>query len=113
MEQTVAPKPGAKRRRAAGTALFWAAAIMAPIWATVRLFGLESSLLAATPATQLMAFTPYVAALSVVPLLIALGNRRWKTAAVAFAAAIALAFCVIPRTIATGQPSTAKGGPEL
>lgn len=61
----------------------------------------------------LLAFTPYIAATSVVPLIVAMGLRRWPAAAVAGVAAAALVAVVIPR--AFGGPTEPAGsqGPVL
>jgi endonuclease/exonuclease/phosphatase family metal-dependent hydrolase len=59
-------------RRVRSTA-FWAAMVPAPLWALIRAFGWEAGWLRATPATQVVAFTPYAAVLSVVPLGMAAG----------------------------------------
>jgi endonuclease/exonuclease/phosphatase (EEP) superfamily protein YafD len=58
---------------------------------------------------QLMAFTPYVALASLVPVALALLGRRWWVAGVAGAVCLALAVCVLPRSF--GSPSTMDGVP--
>nr|WP_296073314.1 endonuclease/exonuclease/phosphatase family protein [uncultured Actinoplanes sp.] len=75
------------------------------IWAAIRLFGLEGGAL--VPA---MAFTPYVAAWSLLPLAIAVRARRWPVAGPAALATAALATgvlaaCVLPRALPGRQPS--------
>jgi endonuclease/exonuclease/phosphatase (EEP) superfamily protein YafD len=72
-----------------------AALVAAPCvaWAMARALGLE----AGYPLVPVMAFTPYVAALSVLPVLVALGLRAWRVAIVAAAAALVLAGAVLPR----------------
>ncbi|GAA3120036.1 endonuclease/exonuclease/phosphatase family protein [Streptosporangium carneum] len=52
----------------------------------------------------LIAFTPYVAAASAVPLLLALGLRRWAASAVALATSVTLAAVVLPRHFTDGNP---------
>jgi endonuclease/exonuclease/phosphatase family metal-dependent hydrolase len=56
-----------------------------------------------------MAFTPYVAAASVIPLGMALLTRQWWVAGVAALACVALGLCVLPR--AFGSASTMDGVP--
>lgn len=53
----------------------------------------------------LLAFTPYVAALSALPVIVAAALRRWAPAAVALMAAVALAVTVLPRAFAGGAPA--------
>jgi endonuclease/exonuclease/phosphatase (EEP) superfamily protein YafD len=64
-------------------------------WALVRVLGLDLR----HPLVALMAFTPYVAALSPLPVLLALVLRRWVVAAVAAVAALALAAVLLPRAV--------------
>src|SRR5436305_2778295 len=54
-----------------------------------------------------VAFTPYAALSSPVPLLVALATRQWGAAAAAGAALVALAVVVLPRLL--GQPETGPG----
>jgi len=76
------------------------------LWSVIRIGGLEDG----RWSVQLMAFTPYAACCSVVPLVIALALRRWWTAGVAAATCLALVACVAPRAI----PNLGHGtGPEL
>ncbi|MEU4833453.1 endonuclease/exonuclease/phosphatase family protein [Streptosporangium sp. NPDC023615] len=61
------------------SALVWPAVLPRAVWAVLRVGGW-------TPVRQwvpLVAFTPYVAAASALPLLVALGLRRWAAAALA------------------------------
>lgn len=58
---------------------------------------------------QLVAFTPYVAAASVAPVLLAGLLRRWIPMAVAVVTAAALAFAVLPRYFADADPHTGGG----
>ena len=74
--------------------LLWLLVLPVLAWAVVRLSGWERGL-----AVQLFAFTPYVAAAAVLPLLFALVTRRWLTAAVAAVAAAMLIVCVLPRVL--------------
>ncbi|MFS1299610.1 endonuclease/exonuclease/phosphatase family protein [Streptosporangium longisporum] len=71
----------------------WLAVLPCAVWAVLRAGGW-------TPVWQwvpLVAFTPYVAAASVLPLLIALGLRRRAAAALALVASVVLAATVLPR----------------
>ena len=74
-----------------------AVVIAAPwiLWATLRTLGLEHG----HPLVALVAFTPYAAALSPLPVLVALLLRRRAVAAVAFVAALALITAVLPRAL--------------
>jgi len=84
------------------TVLCWAVAVPGVLWAAVRLLGLERG-----PLVQLLAFTPYVAVASLVPLALALALRRWWPAGVAAVAAVALIAVVAPR--AFGGTTDAEG----
>lgn len=89
------------------TAAVWAATVGAAGWAVARLAGVEPG----GPGVQLMAFTQYAAAGSVVTLGLALLSRRWLAAAVAAAAAFALVATVLPRVIgaaADAGPTTLR-----
>lgn len=76
------------------------------LWALVRLFGLERG----ASGAQLVPFTPYVAAVSLVALMLMLLTRDRAAIVVAGLAAAGLAMAVLPR--AFGAPSTADG-PQL
>lgn len=78
-------------------------------WVVVRLGGWDHWY----PAAQLIAFTPYVAAASLVPLVIVALLRRWAATAVAALTALALAVCVLPRGLADGDALAGARGPEL
>ena len=73
-------------------------------WAAWRLLGAENG----SPQVQLMAFTPYVAAASVVPLVASLATRRWWHAGAAALLAVVLGACVLPRAV---PGSGAAAGP--
>ncbi|GAA3457526.1 endonuclease/exonuclease/phosphatase family protein [Dactylosporangium matsuzakiense] len=100
-------KPLRRGRRRWWGALVWLLVLPFAAWAAVRVFGLESGF----PAVQLMAFTPYVAGASLVPLLVALVTRRVWPAVVTAVATVALAACVLPRWISDSAPE--PGGPGL
>jgi endonuclease/exonuclease/phosphatase (EEP) superfamily protein YafD len=87
------------------TVLCWAVAAPGVLWAAVRLLGVERG-----PLVQLLAFTPYVAAASLIPVALALALRRWWPAGVAAVAAVALIAVVAPRAVG-GAADT--GGPTL
>ncbi|MFF5209700.1 endonuclease/exonuclease/phosphatase family protein [Streptosporangium sp. NPDC000396] len=82
------------------SALAWLILLPFTAWAVLRVIGW-------TPMWQwipLVAFTPYVSAASVIPLLLALGLRRWTAAIVAVATSATLATAVLPRYFADGGP---------
>lgn len=85
------------------TIVVWVLVTPFALWAVIRLSGLERGWLMVTG----IAFTPYVAAGSVVPLAIALATGRWWAALVAAATAVALAACVVPRMV--GRPERGNG----
>lgn len=85
------------------TVLCCLAILPAAVWAAVRLPGVERG-----PLVQLMAFTPYVAAWSLVPLVLMLSLRRWWLAGVACLVVAAMAWAVLPR--AFGSAETAGAG---
>jgi endonuclease/exonuclease/phosphatase family metal-dependent hydrolase len=82
--------------------LFWLLVLPGLLWAVVRLGGWERG-----PLVQLFAFTPYVAAWSWLPVVLAFATRRWTAGAVALVAAVTLAALVLPRALPGGRgPST-------
>ncbi|GAA3445422.1 endonuclease [Planomonospora venezuelensis] len=90
------------------SALVWLVLLPFAGWAVLRVGGW-------IPVWQwiaLVAFTPYVAAASAVPLLMALGLRRWAAAAVALATSVALAAVVLPRHLTDGG-APPSGGQRL
>ena len=88
------------------TVVSWLAVTPGAVWALVRLFGLEWG-----PLVQAVAFTPYVAAGALAPLVLALVLRRRWPAVVAAVTALALISVVAPRAFAADQPKT--NGPTL
>ncbi|MEV0718052.1 endonuclease/exonuclease/phosphatase family protein [Asanoa sp. NPDC050611] len=84
----------------------WLVVAPGAAWAAVRLGGWERG-----PLVHLLAYTPYAAGLSVLPLIGTLALRRWKAAAVAALALAALTGVVLPRTIASAAAD--NGGPRL
>ncbi len=75
-------------------------------FAIVRLFGLERTWYGDT----VIAFTPYVAIGSVVPLLVALRLRRWRAVGVAVATTLTLGAFFVPRAVGGPNPGN---GPRL
>ncbi|GAA2879398.1 endonuclease/exonuclease/phosphatase family protein [Streptosporangium fragile] len=85
--------------------LVWLPVLPFTVWAVLRVGGW-------TPAWQwvpLVAFTPYVAAASAVPLLAALASRRRAATAVALVTCVTLAAAVLPRHFG-GDEQPAAGG---
>ncbi|MEV4106705.1 endonuclease/exonuclease/phosphatase family protein [Nonomuraea sp. NPDC049695] len=97
--------PGRKRVKFPGTALTWLAVTPFAAWAVARVAGLERGSLP----TQIMTATPYAAAGSLVPLLIAAVGRKRAATAVALLATTALGFSVLPRAL--GSAETTSGRP--
>ncbi|MEU8182209.1 endonuclease/exonuclease/phosphatase family protein [Micromonospora sp. NPDC049044] len=93
------PTPRWYRRSRLGPALCWLAVAPGALWAAARLIGLDRG-----PLVQALAFTPYIAGFSVLPLALALALRRWWPAAVAALTAVALLGVVAPRALAAPQP---------
>ncbi|MER7889510.1 endonuclease/exonuclease/phosphatase family protein [Micromonospora sp. NPDC094482] len=92
-------RPADSRRRRAVDALCWLAVTPAAIWAGLRLAGLDRG-----PLVQALAFTPYVAAWSLAPVVLALALRRRWPALVAAVAAVALLGVVAPRALGSAPP---------
>ncbi|WP_068922397.1 endonuclease/exonuclease/phosphatase family protein [Planobispora rosea] len=80
-------------------ALVWLVLSPFAVWAVLRVGGW-------TPVWQwiaLVAFTPYAAAASPIPLLLSLGLRRWTAAAVALVTSVSLVAVVLPRHFEDGR----------
>ncbi|MFI7607573.1 endonuclease/exonuclease/phosphatase family protein [Micromonospora sp. NPDC049366] len=93
-------KPAADTRPGrVATTLCWLAVAPAALWAALRLAGLDRG-----PAVQALAFTPYVAAWSPLPVVLAFALRRRWAAAVAAVTAVALLAVVAPRAVAAEPP---------
>jgi endonuclease/exonuclease/phosphatase family metal-dependent hydrolase len=73
-------------------------------WAVGRTLGLD----VAHPLVAVVAFTPYAAVTSVVPVLLALLLRQWAVAVVAGAAAALLGVAVAPRAVADEELVTGR-----
>ncbi|MDG4767279.1 endonuclease/exonuclease/phosphatase family protein [Solwaraspora sp. WMMD406] len=67
-------------------------------WALIRLVGWEPG-----PLVPLLAFTPYVAAWAVLPLVLSVALRRWWAGAAAALAVALLAIAVLPRMVPDGS----------
>ncbi|TDC36506.1 endonuclease/exonuclease/phosphatase family protein [Micromonospora sp. 15K316] len=80
--------------------LCWLAVLPGAIWAALRLIGLDRG-----PLVQALAFTPYVAAASLLPLVLAVALRRRRPALVAAMATVALVGVVAPRALPSAPPS--------
>ena len=93
----------ARRLRVRPVAL-WLLCTAFALHAALRLCGLGTVF----PFVQLLAFTPYVAAASVLPLGLALVTRRWWAAGVAGLVVFTLGACVTPRAV-TGDAGRADG----
>ncbi|MFF5206898.1 endonuclease/exonuclease/phosphatase family protein [Streptosporangium sp. NPDC000396] len=93
------------RRRRISRALVWVAVAPFTVWAVIRVTGLERGSLA----TQAMTATPYVAAASLVPVLLAALARSRAAAAVALVTTAAFGFSVLPRAV--GSAETGPGTP--
>jgi endonuclease/exonuclease/phosphatase (EEP) superfamily protein YafD len=88
------------------TIVVWLLVAPFVVWAVIRLFGLERGWLLVAG----IAFTPYVAAASVLPLALAGATGRWWAALVAAGTVLALGACVLPRMV--GRPDR-RDGAEL
>jgi endonuclease/exonuclease/phosphatase (EEP) superfamily protein YafD len=93
----------ARRRRVVWTVLIWLSLVPAAIWLLARTSGWQAGLW-----VQFLAFTPYVAAATLIPAIVALITRRWVTAAVGVLIAFGFGAAVVPRLITDGDrgPST-------
>ncbi|MBG0561991.1 endonuclease/exonuclease/phosphatase family protein [Actinoplanes aureus] len=103
---TITDAPLEKRpakRRIVLSVLLWLLVAPGALWFLGRVFGLERGLL-----IMLFAGTPFVAAWTWIPFLIALITKRWPIAAVAGVVAFGMAVCVLPRAL----PDFDKGPSE-
>lgn len=92
-----------RRRFRVSAPLAWIAVTPFAVWAAARVAGLDRI----PPIVELMTGTPYVAAASLVAVLVAVASRRTVVIAVAVAASVLLAAVVLPR--AAGSTPTATG----
>ena len=88
-----------------------AAVVAAPwiTWAIVRAFGLEGG----DPLVAAVAFTPYAAFTSLLPVVFAALLRRWVITALAAVAAAVLIGAVVPRGLSNDAPSGSRDGITL
>ncbi len=77
------------------------------VWAVVRTLGFELGY----PLVAVVAFTPYAALSSPLPVVVGLVLRRWAIAGVAGVAALALGLAMVPRALA--GPEGEARGPRL
>ena len=77
------------------------------VWALVRVAGVEVPY----PFVAALAFTPYAALSSPLPVIAGVLLRRWVVAGVAAVAAVALGLALLPRTV--GGPEADAQGPRL
>ncbi|MEU6717680.1 endonuclease/exonuclease/phosphatase family protein [Nonomuraea sp. NPDC046802] len=96
--------PARKRRKFPGAMLTWLAVTPFAAWAVIRVAGLERGSLP----TQIMTATPYAAAGSLIPLMIAAVGRKRAATAVALLSSAALAFVVLPRALGTAEATTGR-----
>ncbi|MEU8611000.1 endonuclease/exonuclease/phosphatase family protein [Actinoplanes sp. NPDC048791] len=94
-------------RRAVWHVLLWLLVLPGAAWVLLRLSGWERGAL-----VQFLAFTPYVAAWSVVPMIAALATRRWLAATVATVTFALFAVAVLPRALADSDRGP-QGGVAL
>ncbi|MGH3681150.1 MAG: endonuclease/exonuclease/phosphatase family protein [Natronosporangium sp.] len=93
--------------RRAGRAVLWAVAAGLVLFTGLRISGLDLG----WPVVAALAFTPYMAVGSLVPLATAAAVRAWRPLAVVSACTVVLAILVVPRMLpATAPPA---GGPPL
>lgn len=97
--------PGRRSRSGhTGAVLTWMAVTPFAAWALTRLAGLERG---AIP-TQIMTATPYAAAGSLVPLMVAALGRRRAATLVALLTSTALGFSVLPRTLGVAEAAAGR-----
>ncbi|MEU8245481.1 endonuclease/exonuclease/phosphatase family protein [Nonomuraea sp. NPDC048916] len=92
------------RRKVAGSVLTWLAVTPFAAWAVARVVGLERGSLP----TQLMTATPYAAAGSLIPLLIAAVGRKRAATVVALLTTTAFGFSVLPRALGTAEATAGR-----
>ncbi len=87
----------------------WVVVAPAGMWALVRIAGWDSWY----PAVQLIAFTPYVAVLSLIPWGLTVLWRRWDAVIAAGVITVLLTVCVLPRGLEDSDPLAGAKGREL
>lgn len=96
------------RRSRPVTLICWVLVLPWLAWAAVRTFGLDGS----GVVLSVIAFTPYAALTSILPLLLTLALRRWAPAGVAAIAGLALLVAVLPRALPDAGTAD-RDGPVL
>ncbi|MFI6325123.1 endonuclease/exonuclease/phosphatase family protein [Nonomuraea sp. NPDC050556] len=96
--------PARKRRRFPRRTLTWLAVTPFAAWAVARVAGLERGSLT----TQFMTATPYIAAGSLLPLLVAAVSRNRTATAVAAITTTAFAFTVLPRAMGSAEATPGR-----
>jgi endonuclease/exonuclease/phosphatase family metal-dependent hydrolase len=104
MTLTDVPRRTRPGKRIGRTILVWLLMLPGAAWAVVRLGGWERG-----PLIPLFAFTPYVAAWSIIPLLVAVFARRWLAASFAVVTVALFAVSVLPRTLPDRHPGPTQG----
>jgi endonuclease/exonuclease/phosphatase family metal-dependent hydrolase len=89
------------------SAIALAVAVPWVLWAALRTLGIELPY----PLVAALAFTPYAALTSPLPVVLALVLRRWRIAALAGVASLGLVFAVLPRALPGPRPGA--DGPRL
>jgi len=92
-----------------GRVLLWVLVAGCAAWAAARAFGLERGY----PLVPLIAFTPYVAAGSLVVTLAAAAWRQRSATVVAAVASAVLIIAVVPRVIGGELDAASPGGPSI
>ncbi len=98
LEPDIAPK-----KRHNSNIVCWILVAIFALIAIMRVFGLERGWYL----TTMLAFTPYLAMVSIVPLILALVLKRWPPAIVAGVTVVALACVFLPRFV--GHPDPGHG----
>lgn len=94
------------RRRRWVSVVAWLVVLPFAVWAALRLVPGDVHF----RWVQLVAFTPYVALASPVPVLVALVSRRWAALAASLAVVAVFAACVLPRALPDGDSGTGGAG---
>jgi endonuclease/exonuclease/phosphatase (EEP) superfamily protein YafD len=95
------------RWRLVARVLLWTVAAGLGAFTVLRVAGID----AAWPLVAALAYTPYVALASLVPLALAAALRAWRALAVIAASTLVLAWLVLPRALPSSPP--AATGPTL
>jgi endonuclease/exonuclease/phosphatase family metal-dependent hydrolase len=82
----------------------WLLVLPGLVWAVLRVFGWERGLL-----VQAFAFTPYAAAWTLIPAIVALARKRRLVAVFAWLTVVVMAACVLPRALPDFDRGPSKG----